>query len=314
AVVPAAAQVSDRAATTAAFHPARTRGGSMQIGAVLSQNELGGDLGGLRAYAQAVQDLGYDFLVAADHVVGTEAAAHPELERVFPIESVVHEPFSLLSYLAAVAPRLGFVTSVIILPQRQTVLVAKQAAELDLLTNGRFRLGVGIGWNPVEFEALGIPFNDRARRFEEQIEVMRRLWTERVVTFEGKYHTLRAAGINPRPVQQPIPIWIGASAEVAVRRATRIADGFLPLAPLDGGWQATIDKLHGWLEQAGRAPASFGLEGRLDASRGTPDDWRKAVEMWQGFGASHLSVTTGRLGAPDAHLQRLREVRQMVAS
>ncbi|HEX2034183.1 MAG TPA: LLM class F420-dependent oxidoreductase [Chloroflexota bacterium] len=285
----------------------------MQFGAVLSQHDFGTDVAGLRDYAQGLQDLGYDFLVISDHVVGADPSAHPELERVFPIETVVHEPFSLLSYLAAVAPRLGLLTSVVILPQRQTVLVAKQAAELDLLTNGRLRLGVGIGWNPVEFEALGLPFNDRARRFEEQIELMRRLWTERVVTFEGKYHTLRAAGINPRPVQQPIPIWIGAAAEVAIRRATRIADGFLPLAPLDGGWQATIDKLHGWLEQAGRAPASFGLEGRLDASRGTPDDWRKAVEMWQGFGASHLSVNTGRLDAPDAHLQRLREVRQVLA-
>ena len=286
----------------------------MQIGAVLSQNEFGGDVAALRDYAQAVQELGYDFLVAADHVVGSEAAAHPELERVFPIESILHEPLTLFAFLAGAAPRLGFLTSVVILPQRQTVLAAKQAAEIDVLANGRFRFGVGIGWNPVEFEALGMDFQNRARRFEEQIAVMRRLWTERVVTFEGRYHTLHAAGINPRPVQQPIPIWIGASAEAAVRRAARAADGYLPLRPLEGGWEATIEKVHGWLREAGRDPTSFGIEGRLDAASGTLDDWGKTVEMWRRFGASHLSVGTGGRGGPDAHVERLREVRQLLAA
>ncbi|MGH2353174.1 MAG: LLM class F420-dependent oxidoreductase [Chloroflexota bacterium] len=284
----------------------------MQIGAVLSQNELGTDVAGLRDYAQAVQDLGYDFLVAADHVLGADPAGHPELERVYSIESLLHEPLTLAAFIAGVAPRLGFLTSVVILPQRQTALVAKQAAEIDLLTNGRFRLGVGIGWNPVEYEALGMRFEDRARRFEEQIALLRRLWTERVVTLEGRHHTVRAAGLNPRPIQQPIPIWIGASAERAVRRAARIADGYLPLQPLEGGWGATIEKVHGWLQQAGRDPATFGIEGRLNAGRGTPDDWRQTVEMWRGFGASHLSVSTGGVGGPDAHVQRLREVRQLL--
>ena len=286
----------------------------MQIGAVLSQNEIGMDVAALRDYTQAVRDLGYDFLVAADHVMGADPAAHPELERVFSIESLIHEPLTLFAFLAGVAPRLGLLTSVVILPQRQTALVAKQSAEIDVLTSGRFRLGVGIGWNPVEFEALGVPFARRARRFEEQIVVLRRLWTERVVTFDGRYHTLRAAGINPRPIQQPIPIWIGASAEMAVKRATRIADGYLPLSPLEGGWQATIEKVHGWLREVGRDPATFGLEGRLNAGAGTPDDWHKTVEMWRGFGASHLSVGTGGVGGPDAHVQRLREVRQLLGA
>jgi probable F420-dependent oxidoreductase len=286
----------------------------VQIGAVLAQSEVGPDVAGLRDYAQGVQDLGYDFLVAADHVAGTDAAAHPELDRVYSIDSFLHEPLTLFAFLAGVAPRLGFLPSVVILPQRQTVLVAKQATDLDLLTGGRFRLGVGIGWHPVEYEALGVPFEDRARRFEEQLTVLRRLWTERLVTFEGRYHTLRAAGINPRPVQQPIPIWIGASAERAVRRAARVADGYLPLRPLEGGWEATIEKVHGWLREAGRDPASFGIEGRLDASEGTPDDWGRTVEMWRGFGASHLSVGTGGVGGPDAHLQRLREVRQVLGA
>lgn len=285
----------------------------MQIGAVLAQGELGGDVASLRDYAQAVQDLGYDFLVAADHVVGADAAAYPELERVYPLESVLHEPLTLFAFLAGAAPRLGFLTSVVILPQRQAVLAAKQAAEVDLACGGRFRFGVGIGWNPIEFNALGMSFKNRARRFEEQIKVMRRLWTERAVTFEGRYHTLRAEGINPRPARS-IPIWIGASAEAAVKRATQIGDGYLPLRPLEGGWDATIEKVHGWLREAGRDPSTFGIEGRLDAGSGTPEDWRKVVEMWRRFGASHVSVGTGGGGleGPDAHARRLREVLEVV--
>ena len=287
----------------------------MQSGAVLSQNELGSDVTALRDYAQAVQDLGYDFLVTSDHVVGADAADHPTLDRVFPVDTFLREPLLLGAFLAGVAPRLGYLVSVVILPQRQTVLVAKQAADLDTLNGGKVRLGVGIGWNPIEFQALGVPFATRARRFEEQIDLMRRLWTERTVTFEGAFHGVNAAGLNARPIQQPIPIWIGASSEPAVKRATRIADGFLPLRPLEGGWQATMDKVHQWLGEAGREPSSFGIEGRIDAANGTPDDWRKTAEMWRAFGASHLSISTGGIGpGPNAHIDRLRQARQAVAA
>ena len=281
----------------------------MQTGPVLHQAELGPDVAVLRDYAQTVQDLGYDFIVASDHVVGADPAAYPQLDRVFPIDTFLREPLSVFAFVSAVAPGLGFVSSVIILPQRQTVMVAKQAADLDTLCKGRLRLGVGIGWNPIEYEALGMGFEDRARRFEEQIDVLRRLWTERVVTFDGRFHHLHAAGINPRPIQQPIPIWIGASAEAAVKRAARIADGFLPLRPLSGGWQATMDKVWGWLEEFGRSRSDFGVEGRVDAGSGTPDEWRAGYEMWRGFGASHLSISTAGLQTPAAHLDRLREVR-----
>jgi probable F420-dependent oxidoreductase len=287
----------------------------MQTGAVLSQNELGPDPAAVRDYAQAVQDLGYDFLVTADHVVGADPVDHPQLERVFSIESYLREPLMLGAFLACAAPRLGQLTSVVILPQRQTVLTAKQAADLDTLTQGKLRLGVGIGWNPIEFAALGMGFVTRARRFEEQIQLMRKLWTERVVTFDGHFDTVKAAGINPRPIQQPIPIWIGASAEAAIKRATKIADGFLPLRPLEGGWQTTMDKVHAWLQEAGREPSTFGIEGRLDTAQGSPDDWRKVVEMWRGFGASHLSVSTTHAGSgPNAHIQRLRQVREVLGS
>jgi probable F420-dependent oxidoreductase len=284
----------------------------MHIGAVLPQNELGTDVSALRDFAQSVQDLGYDFLVVSDHVVGADAADHPELERVQPLESINHEPLSLFAFLAGATPRLGFLPSVVILPQRQTVLAAKQAAEIDVLTGGRFRLGVGIGWNPLEYTALGLRFENRARRFEEQIEVMRRLWTERVVRFEGRYHSLPAVGIAPLPVQRPIPIWVGAHADAGVERATRIADGYLPLRPLQGGWQATMDRIHGWLEAAGRDPATFGVEGRLDTGTGNSDDWSRTIEMWRGFHASHVSVSTAGAGSPRAHVQRLEQVRSIL--
>jgi probable F420-dependent oxidoreductase len=284
----------------------------MQVGAVLSQNDLGPEISGVRDFAQAAQDFGYDFLVAPDHVVGAEPSAHSELPRVFSVETRMREPLTMFAFLAAAAPGLGFLSSVVILPQRQTTLVAKQAADVDQFCGGRLRLGVGIGWNPIEFDALGMPFGNRARRFEEQIEVMRKLWTQRVVTFEGRFHNLVAVGLNPRPVQQPIPIWVGAAAEAAVQRATRIAEGYLPLRPLEGGWQATMDRVWGWLEDAGRGRESFGIEGRLEAGTGTPDEWRQTVELWRGFGASHLSVGVGGLQGADAQIQRLREVRQVL--
>ena len=188
---------------------------------------------------------------------------------------MIHEPFALSAFIAGVAPRLALAPGVIILPLRQDALVAKQAAEIDVLTHGRFRLGVGIGWNPGEFEGLGMNVRDRARRFEEQIDLLRRLWTEPVVTYRGAYHAVTAAGLNPLPVQRPIPIWIGASAEPAVRRACRIADGFMPLRPLAGGWPATLEKVRGRVREAGREPSSFGIEGRPNAAAGTPDDGQR---------------------------------------
>jgi len=283
----------------------------MKLGAVFSNSEVGGSVSTIRDWAQGLQDLDYDFAVVADHVVGADPAAYPDLPRVFPIDTRLHEPLTLFAFLAGAAPKLGYLSSVVILPQRQTALVAKQAAEVDVLSGGNLRLGVGIGWNPVEFTALGANFQTRARRFEEQIAVLRHLWTERTVTLQGRYHDLKAVGINPLPVQRPIPVWIGASAEAAVRRACAIGDGYLPLAPLEGGWQATIDKIHAWLQEAGRDPSTFGIEGRLNAATGSPDEWARTIDMWRRFGASHLSVSTQGLGGVDAQLQRLREVRQM---
>lgn len=286
----------------------------MQIGVVFPQTEIGADRGGVRDYAQAVQGLGYQHLMVYDHVLGADPAGHPGWSGPYNVRSLFHEPFVVFGYLAAVAPQLELVTGVIILPQRQTVLVAKQAAEVDVLTAGKLRLGVGIGWNAVEYEGLGMEFRNRGRRLEEQIDLMRRLWTETTVTFEGRHHRITAAGINPPPVQRPIPVWIGASAEPAIKRAAELADGYFPQRPLEGGWPATFEKVRGWLKDAGRDPAKFGIDARVNATTGTAEDWHKQAQEWRALGATHLSVNTMNAGlkSTDAHIERLKEALQAV--
>ena len=284
----------------------------MQIGVVFPQLEIGTDPAGIRAYAQAAQDLGYQHLLAFDHVLGADPAAHPEVPGfAYTHQSLFHEPFVLFGFLAAAAPRLELVTGVIILPQRQTALVAKQAAEVDVLTGGKTRLGVGLGWNPVEYEALGMDFKNRARRFEEQITLLRRLWQEPVLNFAGRYHTVTAAGLNPLPVQRPIPIWIGARAEPALKRAAEIGDGYLAREPFDEQWLPTLEKMREWRRAAGRDPSTFGFEARIQCGTGTPDDWRRAFEVSRKYGATHVEVNTmgGGLQGPDAHIQRIKEAR-----
>jgi probable F420-dependent oxidoreductase len=288
----------------------------MQIGVVFPQTEIGADASGVRAYAQGVQDLGYKHLLMYDHVLGADPAGHPGWSAPYDVDTLFHEPFVVFGYLAAAAPQLELVTGVIILPQRQTALVAKQAAEVDILTSGKFRLGVGTGWNAVEYEALGMNFHNRGKRLEEQILVLRKLWTERTVTFEGQYHRITAAGINPLPVQRPIPVWIGGSAQAAIKRAAEIGDGYFPQRPLEGGWPATMEKVRAWRRAASRDPATFGIDARINASTGTPDDWRKQAEEWRALGATHLTVNTmnGGLPTPDAHVERLRQVLDVVTS
>jgi probable F420-dependent oxidoreductase len=287
----------------------------VKLGAVLPQTEIGADVGGVREFAQGVQELGFDHLLAYDHVLGADRERHPGLTGPYRTEHQFHEILVVFGYIAAVAPELELVTGVVIAPQRQTALLAKQAAEVDLLTNGKFRLGLGIGWNFVEYEALGEDFTNRGRRFEEQIELMRRLWTEPVFDYEGRWHTITAAGINPLPVQRPIPIWIGASAERALRRAAELADGFFPQRPLDGGWPETLAQMRTWAEEAGRDWSAFGVEQRISVGSGTPDDWRATADEWRELGATHLSLATmgGDLAGVEGHLERLREAREAIA-
>ena len=281
----------------------------MRIGVVFPQTEIGADPAGVRAYAQAVQQMGYEHLVAYDHVLGADTSVRPDWSGAYSSESLFHEPMVLFGYLAAIVPNLELVTAVIILPQRQTVLAAKQAAEIDLLTNGKLRFGIGIGWNALEYEGLGENFLNRGRRFEEQIQLLRQLWTQPVVNFEGKYHKINAAGINPLPVQRPIPIWIGGSAEPALKRAAEVADGFMTQRPLEGGWPATLEKIRQWRAAAGKDPNTFGIDARVNLADGTPDDWRQQLEMWRGLGATHLTINTMGAGliGPDAHIDRLAQ-------
>ena len=282
----------------------------MQLGVVFPQTEIGEDPAGVAAYAKAAQDLGYQHLLAYDHVVGADTSVRSDWSGPYNAESLFHEPFVLFGYLAGLVPGMELVTGVIILPQRQTVLAAKQATEVDVLTGGRLRLGIGIGWNDVEYEALGMDFKRRGRKFDEQIGLLRRLWTEPVVTAEGQFDRITAAGINPLPVQRPIPLWIGASAEAALKRAATLGDGFFPQRPLKGGWGPTLEQMRVWREESGKSWEGFGIEARVDGRSGTPDDWHKAAQEWRALGATHISVTTTRAGlyGPNAHIGRIREM------
>lgn len=282
----------------------------MRVGVVFPQTEIGADPAGIRAYAQAAEELGFAHLTSYDHVLGADPAGHPGFSGPYTTASMFHEPFVLYGYLAAVAPKLELVTGIVILPQRQTALVAKQAAEVDILTGGRFRLGVGQGWNRVEYEALGMDWGSRPQRMEEQIELLRRLWQEPALTFEGRFHTITAAGINPLPVQRPIPIWMGGSSLPALKRIARLAEGYFPQSnPLEEGWAATLERMREWRRDAGRDPDDLGIEARVDAAAGTPEDWHRAAAEWRALGATHLSINTmrGALAGPDAHIARIAE-------
>jgi probable F420-dependent oxidoreductase len=286
----------------------------MRIGVVFPQTEIGADRAGVKAYVEAVQGLGYEHLMAYDHVLGADTASRPNWGERYSAQSMFHEVMVLFGYLAGVAPGLELVTAVIILPQRQTALVAKQAAEVDILTGGNFRFGVGIGWNDVEYEGLGENFANRGRRFEEQIELMRRLWTYPVLTFEGRYHRITAAGLNPLPTRRPLPLWIGASAESAIKRAAQTADGYFPQRPLDGSWRATLEKIHRWRADAGRDRDAFGIDQRLNVGSASPDEVHTVVDEWRSLGATHLTLNIMGAGlrGPDAHIKRLTELAHTV--
>jgi probable F420-dependent oxidoreductase len=277
----------------------------MQIGVVFPQTEIGGDVGAVRAYAQAVEELGYRHVLAYDHVLGADPAVHEGWKGPYDVDSTFHEPFVLFGYLAAVTT-LELVTGIIILPQRQTVLVAKQAAEVDLLCEGRLRLGVGLGWNTVEYEALGAPFTERGRRIGEQVELMRRLWTERSVTHVGGFEHVTGAGLAPLPVQRPIPVWFGAWAPAAYRRAGRLGDGWFPMVDPGPKLDAAIALVRQGAIDAGRDPNALGMEAQL-AWRADMGALATAAGQWQAAGATHLSVNTMGLdlATVDDHLAAL---------
>ncbi len=280
----------------------------MRVGVTFPQTELGGDPGAVRAYGERVEELGFSHILVYDHVVGADPAVHTGWDGPYDVHTTFHEPFVMYGYLAAVTQKLELVTGVIILPQRQTTLVAKQAAEVDLLSGGRLRLGIGVGWNAVEYEALGEDFGNRGKRSAEQITLLRRLWTEQTVTFDGEFHHVTGAGIAPMPTRS-IPVWIGAKSAPGYERAGRLADGWFPMI----GPGPELDEARAIIEraavEAGRDPAAIGMEGRVDW-RGDGDVVAKGLAAWAEAGASHVSVNTMGAGLTtvDEHLSALSEV------
>ena len=286
----------------------------MQLGVVFPQTEIGSDPGAIRDYAQAAEALGYEHLLVFDHVLGADASKREEWNRPYSHTDSFHEPFVLFGYLAGITEKLQMTTGILILPQRQTALVAKQAAAVDVLTGGRLRLGIGVGWNDVEYEALGESFRNRGRRCEEQIELMRALWTNDVISFDGRYHKVTHAGLNPLPVQQPIPVWFGGGADRVVERIGRMGDGWFPQFQPDSEGQERIGQMREEAAKAGRDPASIGIEARMNYADG-PDAWNRSAEAWAEAGATHVSVNTMRAGltTPDAHIKAIEQFKQAVS-
>ena len=284
----------------------------MRYGVIFPQTEIGPDPGAVRAFAQAAEGLGYDHLVVYDHVLGADTSNRPDWTGPYTNKSLFHEPFVLFGYLAGVTQRLELVTGILILGQRQTALVAKQAAEVDVLSGGRLRLGIGIGWNEMEYEALGENFHNRGKRSEEQVEVLRALWSQEVVTFEGRWHHIPAAGINPLPVQRPIPLWFGGGrTEAVVRRIARLADGWFPQRQPDQQGQEALEQLRQFAREAGRDPASIGIETRVKASDGI-ETALGHVKEWQRMGATHLAINTMGAGfrSVDEHIGAIRAFKE----
>ena len=309
---------------------------AVRIGVTFPQTEIGADAGAVRAFGAAAEDLGFDYLVALDHVLGAHPRNRPGWTGPYDHTHMIHEPFVLFGYLAGVTRTIELFTSVIILPQRQTVLVAKQAAAIDVLSGGRFRLGVGIGWNEPEYEALGENFRNRGRRSEEQIEVLRKLFTEDLVTFAGKWHRITDAGLNPMPVQRPIPIWMGGGSAVSVRTSTdtgkatrlggnepvmrriaRLGDGWFPqFAAAAEDARHQIEQMRGYVREAGRDSGAFGIEGRIAMSVSPgEDEWTEALGRWKEYGATHVAVNTMNAGlrGADVHIDAIRRFRSVAA-
>jgi probable F420-dependent oxidoreductase len=281
----------------------------MRIGVVFPQTEIGAGVDSVRAYGEGVQEMGFTHILVYDHVVGADPVAHAPWDGPYDVHTTFHEPMVLFGYLAAVTS-MELVTGIVILPQRQTVLAAKQAAEIDLLTKGRFRFGVGIGWNAVEFEALDKDFTNRGLRVEEQIALLRRLWTEQIVTFAGEHERVAAAGIAPLPLQRPIPIWLGGESRRALERMGRLADGWFPQEPPGPDLDAARVVVEAAARAAGRDPASLGMEGRASFGSGGVSELVAQVQAWRAAGATHVSINTmnAGLGRVTEHLDVLSQI------
>ena len=267
----------------------------MEYGIVFPHHEIGTDPAAIREWAVNAEALGFTHLLIYDHVLGADPDRPGGWSGPYDKDVAFHEPFVTFGFLAAVTKKLELVTTVLILPQRQTALVAKQAAEVDLLSGGRLRLGIGTGWNEVEYEALNETFRDRGRRQEEQVELLRALWREDSLTFEGRYHTVTKASINPRP-RREIPIWFGGSVDAVYRRAARLGQGWFPLMGPNDQARDAVTKIRANLAEEGRNAADFGIEPQAQFRGGDEDRWRRHRDKWLELGATHLAVATHTAG------------------
>jgi len=283
---------------------------SMQLGVVFPQTEIGADPAGVRAYVEATEAAGYRHLLAFDHVLGANPDRPGGWTRNYTHETLWHEPMVLFGYLAAITRTLELFTGILILPQRQTALVAKQAAAVDILSGGRMRLGVGIGWNDVEYAALNEDFHNRGRRMEEQIEVLRALWSATSITFEGQWHHIPNAGINPLPAHS-IPIWMGGQSERVLDRAGRLADGWMPLYRTPAEIEEPLARIHAAAVAAGRDPRAIGVDGRVSIGADIDTAVAEAI-AWRDAGITQLSVNTmgfGRQG-PVPHVEAIERFKR----
>ncbi len=278
----------------------------MEFGAVLPHNEIGSDPGAMRAYAQGIESLGATHLLIYDHVLGADPARPGGWKGAYDKDVAFHEPFTTFAFIAAVTEKLEMITAVMILPQRQTALVAKQAAEVAILSNNRFRLGVGTGWNEIEYVGLNENFRNRGKRQAEQVELLRRLWQEETFDYAGDYHRIDAAGINPRPAK-PIPIWFGGSAPALLDRCARLGDGWIPLMGANDAARECINRLKSGREAAGLKWQDFGIQAQAQFAGGNPDRWKNHADKWAALGASHLAIATHNAGPADVdeHLSRI---------
>lgn len=284
----------------------------MKLGVVFPQNEFPLDPVAIRDFAQTAEGLGYAYVLVYDHVLGANPNRTGGWKGIYSSDDAFHEPFVLFSHWAALTTTIEFVTGILILPQRQTALVAKQAASFDFLSGGRLRLGVGVGWNPVEFDALGQDFSQRGKRMEAQVEMLRKLWTEPLVTMKGHGELIDDAGLLPMPVQRPIPIWMGGYADVVLKRMARMADGWLPGGGRAAAAAPSLEKLNRYLEAEGRDPDSFGLDPWLHAKLDDKEIVAEA-EAWQKLGAKQGAVNTLRCGLTTAseHLNRIESLSKL---
>ena len=282
---------------------------TMQYGAFFPTRDMPADRVQIRDWAQAAEEIGFDYIEVSDHVLGADREKIPGFEGPYDADDSFHETFTTIAYMAAISEKVGFASGVLILPQRQTALVAKQAAQVDILCGGRLRLGVGVGWNPVEYAALGEDWSKRGRRQEEQVQLMNQYWTQRTVTFDGEFDQVAHAGVNPLPIQRPIPVWFGGGVDAVLRRAAKYGQGWIPLGNPGKASMQMLEKLHGYLREEGRDPASFGVEAWIRHNLGGADDWRKAVDTWRDAGATHATFyTSGQgVGGLDAQIAEMRK-------